>query len=118
MASRTEPQAPFTRVAEPAAPPISDEDEIAAARAANRFDIRRLIGFLFALYGLALTITGLAGSYHVKHKADGINIDLWAGLGMVVFAVLMLIWAFSRPTMPEPPEHRGRGSGRLRRAPA
>lgn len=98
--------------------PVSDEEEIAAARAANRFDIRRLIGFLFALYGVVLTITGIVGSAHVKHKADGINIDLWTGLGMIVFAALMLIWAFSRPTMPEPPEQRGQGSGRLRRAPA
>src|SRR5579871_6676549 len=99
-------------------PPLSDEEERAAARAANRFDIRRLIGFLFAIYGIVLTITGLVGSDHVKHKAAGINIDLWTGIGMIVVAVLMLVWAFSRPTMPEPPEHRGRGSGRLRRAPA
>jgi hypothetical protein len=97
---------------------ISDEDEIAAARAANRFDIRRLIGFLFALYGVVLTITGIVGSSHVKHKADGINIDLWTGIGLIVFAVIMLIWAFGRPTVPEPPEQRGQGSGRLRRAPA
>jgi hypothetical protein len=97
---------------------VSDEDEIAAARAANRFDIRRIIGFLFALYGVVLTITGIVGSAHVKHKADGININLWTGIGMIVFAAVMLIWAFSRPTTPEPPEQRGQGSGRLRRAPA
>jgi hypothetical protein len=30
----------------------------------------------------------------------------------------MLVWAFTRPVMPEPPETRGQGSGRLRRAPA
>jgi hypothetical protein len=35
---------------------------------------------------------------------------------MIVFAVLMLIWAFSRPTMPEPPDQRRQGSGRLRSA--
>ena len=37
---------------------------------------------------------------------------------MLVFAALMLFWAFSRPVMPEPAETRGQGSGRLRRAPA
>jgi heme A synthase len=95
----------------------TDEEEIAAARAANRFDIRRLIGFLFALYGIVLTVTGLVGSHAVKHKADNINIDLWTGIGMIVFAALMLLWAFTRPTLPEPPEKRGVGSGRLRRAP-
>jgi hypothetical protein len=98
-------------------PALSDEEEREAARQANRFDIRRLIGGLFALYGIVLTITGIVGSSHVKHKAAGINIDLWTGIGMIIFAAVMLIWAFTRPTMPEPPETRGRGSGRLRRAP-
>ncbi len=37
---------------------------------------------------------------------------------MLVFAGLMIFWALSRPTQPEPPETRGEGSGRIRRAPA
>ena len=96
----------------------TDEEEAQAARAANRFDIRRLIGGLFALYGLILLILGIVGSYHIKHKAAGINIDLYTGIGMLVFAALMLFWAFARPTVPEPPQTRGEGSGRIRRAPA
>jgi hypothetical protein len=97
---------------------ISDEEEIKAARAANRFDIRRLIGGLFALYGLILLLLGLFGSHAVKNKAGGVNVDLWTGLGMLVFAALMIFWALSRPVRPEPPETRGQGSGRIRRAPA
>ncbi len=97
---------------------VSDEEELRAARAANRFDIRRLIGGLFLLYGVVLTIIGLVGSSHVKNKAAGINIDLWTGIGMLVFGALMIFWALYRPVMPEPPEERGRGSGRIRRAPA
>ena len=96
----------------------SDEEEIRAARAANRFDIRRLIGGLFVLYGLILTIMGLVGSHQVKTKAAGINVDLWTGLAMLVFGALMIFWALARPTMPEPPKTRGQGSGRIRRAPA
>jgi hypothetical protein len=96
----------------------TDEEEIRAAKAANRFDIRRLIGGVFLLYGLILVALGLFGSHEVKHKADGINVDLWTGLGMLVFGALMVFWALSRPTMPEPPETRGEGSGRIRRAPA
>jgi hypothetical protein len=96
----------------------TDEEEIKAARAANRFDIRRLIGGLFVLYGLILTILGIVGSSHVKTKAAGINVDLWTGLAMLVFGALMIFWALARPTVPEPPEIRGRGSGRIRRAPA
>jgi hypothetical protein len=102
----------------PDQPQLSDEEEAQAAKAANRFDIRRLIGALFALYGLILVVLGLVGSHTVKTKAAGINVDLWTGLGMLVFAALMLLWAFTRPVEPEPPETRGQGSGRLRRAPA
>jgi hypothetical protein len=96
----------------------TDEEEIQAARAANRFDIRRLIGALFLLYGLILVALGLFGSHEVKNKAAGINVDLWTGIGMLVFGALMIFWALSRPTVPEPPETRGEGSGRIRRAPA
>ena len=54
----------------------------------------------------------------MKNKAAGLNIDLWAGIGMLVFAALMIAWALLRPVEPDPPEQRGRGSGRIRRAPA
>jgi ABC-type amino acid transport substrate-binding protein len=97
---------------------ISDEDEIAAAKAANRFDIRRLIGGLFLVYGVMLTAIGAFGSHAVKNKAAGINVDLWTGIAMIVFGALMVFWALRRPTAPEPPETRGQGSGRIRRAPA
>jgi hypothetical protein len=78
------------------------EEELEAARAANRFDIRRIVGFLFALYGAVLVIVGIVGSSQVKNTAAGIDVDLWAGLGMLVFAALVLTWAFSRPVEPEP----------------
>jgi len=96
----------------------TDEEEIEAARAANRFDIRRLIGGLFILYSLILIALGIFGSHHIKNKAAGVNVDLWTGLGMLVVGALMLVWALTRPVVPEPPETRGQGSGRLRRAPA
>jgi hypothetical protein len=95
-----------------------DQEEVRAARLANRFDIRRLIGGVFLVYGLVLTAMGIFGSDHVKNKAAGINIDLWAGIGMLIFAGVMIAWALLRPVEPEPPELRGRGSGRIRRSPA
>jgi hypothetical protein len=95
----------------------SDEEELRAARLANRFDIRRLIGGLFLIYGVVLTAMGVFGSSQVKNKADGMNINLWTGIGLLVFAGFMITWALMRPTEPEPPETRGRGSGRIRRAP-
>jgi uncharacterized membrane protein YgdD (TMEM256/DUF423 family) len=78
---------------------IADPD---AARNANRFDIRRIIAGLFALYGLMLVALGVFGDHTVKNKAAGINIDLWTGLGMLVVAALMLTWALTRPVEPDP----------------
>jgi hypothetical protein len=104
------PQTPGTGIAE--------ADELAAARTANRFDIRRIIGGVFVLYAVVLIATGAFGSDEVKNKAAGVNVDLWTGLGMLVFGVLMIAWALWRPVVPEPSERRGRGSGRIRRSPA
>ncbi len=72
---------------------------------------------MFTVYGLILVALGIFGSHVTKNKAHGSNVDLWTGLAMLVFAALMIFWALSRPTVPEP-ETRGTGSGRIRRAPA
>ena len=66
-------------------------------RAANLFDLRRIIGGLFVVYGLLLTILGLFDSQEEIDKAAGVNINLYAGLGMLVFGILMLVWALTRP---------------------
>ena len=95
-----------------------DVDAATARKAANRFDIRRIIGGLFLLYGAILAVVGIVGTDEIKNKASGINVDLWTGLGMLVFGALMIFWALSRPVAPEPTQARGRGSGRIRRSPA
>jgi hypothetical protein len=84
--------------------PAPDIDAATAAKAANRFDIRRIIGGLFLVYGAILVVVGFAGSDAVKHKAAGVNVNLWTGLGMLVFGVLMVLWALSRPTVPDAPD--------------
>ncbi len=94
------------------------EEEVKAAKIANRFDIRRLIGGLFLLYGVILVALGILGSHAIKTKAAGINIDLWTGIGMFVFGALMVFWALTKPVVPESDPTRGEGSGRIRRAPA
>jgi hypothetical protein len=78
------------------------EDDIAAARIANRFDIRRIIGGLFVVYALILIATGIFGSEEVKNKAAGLNVNLWTGLAMLVFGALMIFWALARPVAPDP----------------
>jgi hypothetical protein len=72
-----------------------------AARAANLFDLRRLIGGLFIIYGVILTVLGLGESDASIEKSADININLYAGLGMLVFGLLFLAWALMRPLSEE-----------------
>ena len=68
-----------------------------AERAANLFDLRRIIGGLFTVWGVLLIILGAGESQAAIDKAAGININLFAGIGMLIFGVGMLLWAFTRP---------------------
>ena len=68
-----------------------------SSSASKLFDLRYLIGGLFTLYGVIITIAGLAASSSARHKADGININLWMGLGMLALGLLFLLWAWLRP---------------------
>ncbi|MEV0976737.1 hypothetical protein [Streptomyces sp. NPDC049915] len=77
-----------------------------SATAARLFDIRRIIGGLFVLYGVIVTITGLTDSDAAIDKAQGVNINLWTGLGMLVLGVFFLVWLKLRPVAPVPPEER------------
>ena len=98
----TEQQQPSTGPTTPSTG-ADEEEEMRAARIANRFDIRRIIGGLFLLYGVILVIVGIVGSEADKNKAAGINVNLWTGLAMLVFGALMVTWALTRPVEPNPP---------------
>ena len=76
--------------------------EAPKSAAARLFDIRLLIGGLFTVYGLMLTIAGFFTSDSAKHKADGININLWLGLGMLIVGLLFLLWRRLSPLRVEP----------------
>ena len=66
-------------------------------RAANLFDLRRIIGGVFLVWGVLLIILGLTDSEEEANKAAGININLWAGIGMFVVGAIFLAWALTRP---------------------
>jgi hypothetical protein len=70
--------------------------------AAKLFDIRLLIGGLFVLYGLMLTIAGFFTSHSARQKAAGININLWLGIGMLVLGLLFLLWRMLSPLRVDP----------------
>ncbi|KAA9374268.1 hypothetical protein F5972_32400 [Microbispora cellulosiformans] len=61
------------------------------------FDIRRVIGGLFLLYGLILTVTGLFDGAEEIQKAEGIRINLWTGIAMLVVGGAFLLWERLRP---------------------
>lgn len=67
------------------------------AQAANLFDLRRIIGGLFVLYGVVLVIVGLGDSDAEIEKAAGVHINLWAGLGMLAMGLAFLAWGLLRP---------------------
>jgi hypothetical protein len=72
-------------------------DASRAERAANLFDLRRIIGGLFLIYGVILTVMGAGESQKNIDKAAGINVNLYTGLAMIVVAAFFLVWAFTRP---------------------
>ncbi|TWD82859.1 hypothetical protein FB561_4005 [Kribbella amoyensis] len=61
------------------------------------FDIRVVIAALIGIYGLVLTILGLIADPDEVAKADGLNINLWGGIAMLVFAAGFVLWARLRP---------------------
>jgi hypothetical protein len=76
---------------------------------AGAFDIRIFIAMLIGLYGVVLVAAGLVGTSDDElARADGVNINLWAGLGMIAFAACFLAWARLRPVVvPDLPEEAG-----------
>ncbi|MCS7480033.1 hypothetical protein ACFFQW_07625 [Umezawaea endophytica] len=65
---------------------------------AGLFDLRLIIAVLFGIYGVVLTIVGFGfTSDEDLAKADGLNINLWSGLGMLVLAAFFGVWTFTKP---------------------
>lgn len=79
------------------------ELESKSATAARIFDLRRIIGGLFVLYGVIVTITGITDSQAAIDKAQGVNINLWTGIGMLLLGIFFLLWLKLRPTPPPLP---------------
>jgi prolipoprotein diacylglyceryltransferase len=69
----------------------SDNDTPRSA-AARLFDIRLMIGALFVLYGVMLTVAGFFTSDADRQKAAGLNINLWLGISMLIVGIIFLIW--------------------------
>jgi glucose uptake protein GlcU len=79
-------------------------DETARTRR-SAFDIRMIIATLIGVYGLVLTIMGIGfTSADEIARAAGVNINLWAGIGMLIATALFVLWTVLRPLhVPEEP---------------
>jgi hypothetical protein len=66
-------------------------------RAANLFDIRRIIGGLFVFYGIVLTVMGFGASDEDIARAHGINVNLSVGISLLIIAAFFIAWALLRP---------------------
>ncbi|MFD4234077.1 hypothetical protein [Streptomyces sp. NPDC058542] len=81
------------------------ELERKSATAARLFDIRRIIGGLFVVYGVIVTIAGISPSDADLKKAEGVHINLWTGLAMLALGLFFLAWMKLRPAeAPAAPE--------------
>ena len=94
--------------ASPTGDPLIEQSEEAeldarrAARAARLFDVRRLIGGLFVIYGVILVVLGLGESDKSIAKSADINVNLYAGLGMLAVSAFFIAWGLLRPLSGDP----------------
>jgi len=82
--------------------------------AAKLFDLRSMIGGLFVVYGIMLTVAGFFTSPANLAKAAGININLWMGIAMLILGVLFLVWWRLNPIKHEQDQPPPRETGAVR----
>jgi hypothetical protein len=58
-----------------------------------RLDLRLPIGLMFSTFGIMLTVFGLVSDRAIYDRSLGINVNLWWGLVLLVFGVVMLAFA-------------------------
>ncbi|GAB3445326.1 hypothetical protein [Actinophytocola sediminis] len=62
------------------------------------FDIRLVIALLVGVYGVVLTVLGIGFTPDEEiERSAGVNINLWAGIGMLVGSAAFALWAVLRP---------------------
>ncbi|MFI9271265.1 hypothetical protein ACIGXM_11210 [Kitasatospora sp. NPDC052896] len=77
---------------------MTASDTRSPRRTAGLFDLRWILALLFALYGTVLTVLGAAFTSPAElARADGGNINLWAGIAQLLVAAAFAGWALLRP---------------------
>ena len=65
--------------------------------------MRWAIGGMFAITGALLVIYGLVSDPAIYEKSLGINVNLWWGIVLFVFGLLMLVFAYRGSRGARPP---------------
>jgi hypothetical protein len=55
-----------------------------------KLDLRLPIGLMFSIIGVLLTVFGLISDDAIYARSLGINVNLWWGLVLLVFGLVML----------------------------
>ena len=78
---------------------------MASTTRTSAFDIRLIIALLAGIYGLVITVLGLFFTTDKEiDKSAGVNINLWAGIALLVLSALFVLWARLRPLRVPVPE--------------
>jgi len=59
-----------------------------------RLDVRYPIGGMFSIFGAILVVYGIVSNPAIYEKSLGINVNLWWGIVLLVFGLVMLGFAF------------------------
>jgi len=59
-----------------------------------RLDVRWPIGGMFTIFGAILTVYGIVSNRAIYEKSLGINVNLWWGIVLLVFGLVMLGFAY------------------------
>ena len=55
-----------------------------------KLDLRLPIGLMFSIFGAILTVYGLAADHAIYERSLGLNVNLWWGLVLLGFGLVML----------------------------
>ena len=77
---------------------LDDNTDRRRRHTAGAFDIRNVIGALLGIYGVVLLVLGVVSDDSGEQTGD-LHANVWAGIVLVVVAVVFIGWARVRPTV-------------------
>jgi hypothetical protein len=69
-----------------------------------KLDLRLPIGLMFSIVGTLLTVFGLTSDPTIYARSLGINVNLWWGLVLLAFGLVMLGFAIRASRRLPPPQ--------------